>query len=72
MLAQHGVLLPPDMQGLTEDQIEDLKLKDEYAEVCVPSGGCVETKDPVGRRNGKGEASIPVNVHCFGPVQEPK
>ena len=44
------------MQGLTDDQIEDLKLKDEYAETCTPSGGVLEAPDPVGRRNGKGRA----------------
>ena len=42
------------MQGLTEEQVVDLKLKDEFADVCVPSGGFVEKKDPVGRRNGRG------------------
>ena len=54
LLAQHGILLPGNMQGLTEEQVDDLKLKDEFAEVCVPSGGFVEKKDPVGRRNGQG------------------
>ena len=54
LLAAHGILLPPNMHGLTDDQIEDLKLKDEYAETCTPSGGILEAPDPVGRRNGKG------------------
>ena len=54
LLAQHGVMLPSNMQGLTEEQVEDLKLKDEFADVCIPSGGFVTTPDPVGRRNGKG------------------
>ena len=54
LLAQHGILLPGNMQGLTEEQVVDLKLKDEFADVCVPSGGFVEKKDPVGRRNGRG------------------
>ena len=31
-LATHGTLLPPNMQGLTDDQIVELKLKDEWAE----------------------------------------
>lgn len=31
-LAKHGILLPPNMQGLTDDQIVELKLKDEWAE----------------------------------------
>lgn len=55
LLSEHGILLPANMQGLTEDQIVDLKLKDEFASVCIPSGGIVEKKDPVGRRNGMGQ-----------------
>lgn len=51
-LADHGIFLPPNMQGLTDEQIEELKLKDEWAERCVPSGGSVFKKDEVGRRNG--------------------
>uniref|UniRef100_UPI003AAABAB5 cilia- and flagella-associated protein 298 isoform X2 n=1 Tax=Centroberyx gerrardi TaxID=166262 RepID=UPI003AAABAB5 len=51
-LADHGITLPPNMQGLTDDQIEDLKLKDEWEEKCVPSGGAVFRKDEIGRRNG--------------------
>nr|XP_012636363.1 UPF0769 protein C21orf59 homolog isoform X2 [Microcebus murinus] len=52
-LAEHGVFLPPNMQGLTDDQIEELKLKDEWGEKCIPSGGSVFKKDDVGRRNGQ-------------------
>lgn len=51
-LAEHGVTLPPNMQGLTEDQVVELKLKDEWEEKCVPSGGAVFRKDEIGRRNG--------------------
>uniref|UniRef100_A0A8D0H6W6 Cilia and flagella associated protein 298 n=1 Tax=Sphenodon punctatus TaxID=8508 RepID=A0A8D0H6W6_SPHPU len=51
-LADHGIFLPPNMQGLTDEQIEELKLKDEWAEKCVPSGGSVFKKDEIGRRNG--------------------
>lgn len=51
-LAEHGITLPPNMQGLTDDQIVDLKLKDEYAERCKPSSGSVYKKDDIGRRNG--------------------
>ena len=32
------------MQGLNEDQIIDLKLKDPWTEKCIPSGGAVENK----------------------------
>uniref|UniRef100_A0A8C6ZB68 Cilia- and flagella-associated protein 298-like n=1 Tax=Nothoprocta perdicaria TaxID=30464 RepID=A0A8C6ZB68_NOTPE len=51
-LAEHGISLPPKMQGLTDEQIEELKLKDEWADKCVPSGGSVFKKDVMGRRNG--------------------
>lgn len=54
-LAEHGTLLPPNMQGLTEEQLVDLKLKDEWEDKCVPSGGPVLRKDEYGRRNGHGE-----------------
>ncbi|XP_027758765.1 cilia- and flagella-associated protein 298-like isoform X2 [Empidonax traillii] len=51
-LAEHGISLPYNMQGLTDEQIGELKLKDEWAEKCVPSGGSVFRKDELGRRNG--------------------
>jgi hypothetical protein len=47
-------MLPPNMIGLTGEQIIELKLKDEFEDVCIPSGGFVENSDPVGRRNGRG------------------
>ncbi|XP_053561945.1 cilia- and flagella-associated protein 298 [Bombina bombina] len=52
-LAEHGITLPPNMQGLTDEQITDLKLKDEWEDKCVPSGGSVFEKDDIGRRNGQ-------------------
>lgn len=55
LLGEHGVMLPPNMQGLTEEQVEELKLVDEYRETCIPSGGFVVKPDPVGRRNGRGK-----------------
>ncbi|XP_054907299.1 cilia- and flagella-associated protein 298 [Poeciliopsis prolifica] len=51
-LADHGVTLPPNMQGLTDEQIVELKLKDEWEERCIPSGGKIFRKDEIGRRNG--------------------
>ncbi|XP_072514562.1 cilia- and flagella-associated protein 298 [Salminus brasiliensis] len=51
-LADHGITLPPNMQGLTDDQVTDLKLKDEWEEKCIPSGGSEFKKDKIGRRNG--------------------
>ncbi|XP_064218835.1 cilia- and flagella-associated protein 298-like [Aotus nancymaae] len=52
-LAERGIFPPPNMQGLTDDQIEELKLKDEWGEKCVSSGGAVFKKDDIGRRNGQ-------------------
>jgi hypothetical protein len=52
-LANYGCMLPPEMIGLTDEQIIELKLEDKWAESCVPSGGYNETIDPVGRRNGR-------------------
>lgn len=54
-LANHGITLPPNMQGLTEEQVTELKLKDEWAERCTPQGGVKVNEDKVGRRNGQGE-----------------
>lgn len=45
-------MLPANMLGLTKEQIDELKLKDEFEDVCVPSAGSVINPDPVGRRNG--------------------
>ncbi|XP_050085950.1 cilia- and flagella-associated protein 298 isoform X2 [Anopheles aquasalis] len=51
-LAKYGTMLPPDMLGLTDEQVEELHLVDEWADKCVPSGGWRFNRDPVGRRNG--------------------
>lgn len=40
------------MQGLSDEQIRELKLEDKWAKSCYPQGGSVECKDPVGRRSG--------------------
>lgn len=52
-LAKHGTQFPPDIMGLYEDQVKELGLKDDWGEICEPSGGFILEKDPVGRRNGK-------------------
>jgi len=52
-LADHGITLPPNMQGLTDEQISELKLVDEWAEKCEPQGGHAFKKDDIGRRNGR-------------------
>lgn len=59
-LSQHGVMLPPNMIGLTDEQIEELKIRDEFEDICIPSGGYIMNRDPIGRRNGRG---MPI-FHC--------
>jgi hypothetical protein len=54
MLAKHGITLPINMQGLTDEQITDLKLIDEYADKCIPMDGYIEEEDVTGKRNGRG------------------
>jgi len=52
-LKKHGTLLPPEIIGLTDEQVVELKLIDKWGETCIPSGGYTFHKDPIGRRNGK-------------------
>ncbi|OQV12511.1 UPF0769 protein C21orf59-like protein [Hypsibius exemplaris] len=52
-LANHGIHLPPNMVGLMDDQIAELKLKDEFAQTHTPSGGVESRKDEFFRRNGQ-------------------
>lgn len=62
LLSQHGTMLPANMQGLTEEQVQELKLRDEWAERCVPSGGAVVNPDPTRRRNGQGDLHVHILV----------
>jgi hypothetical protein len=57
-LSKAGITLPYNMQGLTDEQISELKLTDEWSEKCIPSGGYIEKKDELGRRNGRGMISV--------------
>lgn len=43
-LANYGVMLPPEILGLTDEQVNELKLIDVWGEKCVPSGGWIENK----------------------------
>ncbi|XP_015523157.1 cilia- and flagella-associated protein 298 isoform X3 [Neodiprion pinetum] len=52
-LIKHGTMLPHDMMGLTDEQVEELRLRDEWGEKCCPMGGWTMNKDIVGRRNGR-------------------
>ncbi|XP_045507161.1 cilia- and flagella-associated protein 298-A [Colias croceus] len=47
----HGTFLPTEMQGLTDEQIKELKLEDPWAKRCAPQG-YIEAKDDMGRRCG--------------------
>lgn len=52
-LAKYGTMYPPEILGLTEEQVDEMKLVDTWGEKCIPSGGFTIVKDPIGRRNGK-------------------
>lgn len=41
-------MLPHNMMGLTDEQVEELKLKDEWGEKCIPMGGWTFNKDVIG------------------------
>lgn len=47
------MMMMAEIMGLTEEQVEELKLKDDWGDSCIPSGGFSFNKDPMGRRNGK-------------------
>lgn len=51
-LAKHGVCLPPKMQGLTSNQISELKLKDEWTNKNKNSLDYISNPDPMSMRNG--------------------
>jgi hypothetical protein len=51
-LATHGIMKPPNMHGLTPDQVVELKLKDESS-TYYPSGGSVPCHDDIGLRVGQ-------------------
>ena len=59
-LAEHGVAMPQNMQGLTDEQIEELHLEDEWAERCTPAGSEPPRlqKDPMSRRCGRGMTQL--------------
>ena len=38
-LANHGIAKPPNMRGLLEEQIAELKLSDDEISRCEPVGG---------------------------------
>ncbi|KOB77868.1 Uncharacterized protein OBRU01_03338 [Operophtera brumata] len=50
-LQKHGTFLPLEMQGLTDEQIKELKLEDPWEKRCAPQGAVFE-KDEMGRRCG--------------------
>ena len=42
------------MQGLSDEQIAELHLRDPWADKSYPSGGSIINHDPIGRRTGTG------------------
>ncbi len=64
-LAAHGIMKPPEMQGLTDEQIDELKLKDEWAPKFYPSGDSRQNPDPLGRRAGNGYQPIHIYTHSL-------
>ncbi|XP_049881430.1 cilia- and flagella-associated protein 298-A [Pectinophora gossypiella] len=50
-LMKHGTFMPLEMQGLTDEQVKELKLTDPWAKRCAPPD-YVECKDDMGRRCG--------------------
>lgn len=52
-LAKYGVMLPPEIRGLNEEQISELKFKDEWTEKVAPSGGFIYNPDLAANRNGQ-------------------
>lgn len=52
-LANYGPMHKPEIIGLAPDQVTELKLVDEWMDICVPSGGFTVNKDPMGRRFGR-------------------
>lgn len=57
-LAEHGVFLPPNMQGLTDEQIEELKLKDEWGGSVCPVEGLFLRRTRSGGGTGKVTGSL--------------
>lgn len=51
-MSKYGVSFPPNMQGLTPQQILDLKLKDDWAEKNLTPSYYKINQDPMGKRNG--------------------
>eukprot|EP00041_Stephanoeca_diplocostata_P024106 m.603452 g.603452 ORF g.603452 m.603452 type:complete len:292 (+) comp22453_c0_seq1:130-1005(+) len=52
MLAEFGIAKPTEAVGLTDEQISELKITDEWTPRCVPSGGSTFNRDDIGRRTG--------------------
>lgn len=52
-LMKHGPMFPPEILGLTDEQVQELKLTDAWENKVEPSGGWTYNRDPIGRRNGR-------------------
>lgn len=52
-LLKYGPMFPPEILGLTDEQVQELKLNDAWENKVEPSGGWSYNRDPIGRRNGR-------------------
>lgn len=52
-LIKYGPMFPPEILGLTDEQVHELKLTDSWETTVEPSGGWTYNRDPIGRRNGR-------------------
>lgn len=52
-LIKYGPMFPPEILGLTDEQVQELKLTDAWETKVEPSGGWAYNRDPIGRRNGR-------------------
>eukprot|EP00037_Helgoeca_nana_P008381 m.74497 g.74497 ORF g.74497 m.74497 type:complete len:292 (-) comp18900_c0_seq1:2819-3694(-) len=51
-LAEFGIAKPVEAVGLTDEQVTEMKIKDEWTPRCYPSGGSRPNRDDIGRRTG--------------------
>ncbi|XP_042913170.2 cilia- and flagella-associated protein 298-A-like [Parasteatoda tepidariorum] len=51
-MSKHGVSLPPQMQGLSSEQIKELKLEDSWRVKQLSSSDYILNSDSIGKRNG--------------------
>lgn len=66
-LTVSAIFLPPHIR-LTDEQVTEMKIKDEWTPRCYPSGGSRPNRDDIGRRTGNGRVPsgrAPRKAHLF-------